>query len=361
MIFKEISKEDFAKFRKNLKGGGFYQRAERQYVRERMGWKVIFCGAFEKDELIAAGLVMGKGGNLILQMGPLMKKYDERTMKFFAKSLQDLAKERGYVTLEIYPDLLLSKRDVKGGVIEEFNQQKTYKIFEELDFRYKGRTTGVDPKVIRWMTVKDLSGFKDMQEIQASYKKNVRNKLRKISKDLKIHVLTDKSELGAWIAPLNDSNRKNGVESWGREIGYYEDIWDAFGDQVSFMEVRMKEGDVLVSSRMVFNFKDETETFSSGTIQEHKRMNGMTFMQDWQIEQCFNAGQKRVNFYGVDGDFSEANHLLEFKSGFGVVVEEYIGGFLYVVNPMKYRLGRAKRLVRRSGGAVKRKLKSIKK
>jgi lipid II:glycine glycyltransferase (peptidoglycan interpeptide bridge formation enzyme) len=294
---------------------------------------------------------MGKNGSLLLQMGPLMKKYDEKVMEYFVRSLTDYAQKNNYVTLEIYPSLLLSKRDVKGGVIEEFDQAKTFNIFKEVGFSYKGRTVEVDPKVIRWMSVKDLSPFKNLAEAQASYKKNVRNKLRKISKGLKIHVLTDKTELAEWIRPLNSSNQKNGVEGWGRGIDYYENVWDAFGKQVSFMEVRTLEDDKLVSSRMVFNFDDETETFSSGTIQELRRWNGMTYMQDWQINECLKAGQKRLNFYGIAGDFSEANHLLEFKSGFGIVIEEYIGGFIIVLRPGKYRMQKIRRKV---GGAVRR-------
>ena len=69
-------------------------------------------------------------------------------------------------------------------------------------------------------------------------------------------------------------------------------------------------------------------------------------MQDWQIERCFKRGIKRINFYGVDGDFSENNRLLEFKSGFGVEVEEYIGGFRYVINPFRYFVSRVKRKIR---------------
>ncbi len=350
MDFKEISGEEFAKFRKNIKGGGFYQRAERAAVRSRMGWNVYFLAATDSAKIVAAGLVMMKDGAALLQMGPLMKKYDIKTMRFFIEKLRDFAKEKKCATLEVYPALLLSIRDIKGETLESFDQNQTMNMFSDFGFKYKGRTVEVDPKVIRWMTVKDLSGFKNITEAQASYKKNVRNKLRKVSPMLKIHVLKEKSELAEWIKPLNDSNHKNGVESWGRGVDYYEDIWDAFGDQVSFMEVRTKEDDQLVSSRMVFNFDDETETFSSGTIQQHKKLNGMTFMQDWQIEQCLKAGQNRVNFYGVAGDFSDNNRLLEFKSGFGITVEEYIGGFMLVLDPLKYNLKRTVRLARRAGG-----------
>ena len=53
----------------------------------------------------------------------------------------------------------------------------------------------------------------------------------------------------------------------------------------------------------------------------------VSFDEIYAMKECFMKGIKRVNFYGMAGDFSPANHLLEFKSGFGIKVEEYIGGF----------------------------------
>ena len=52
---------------------------------------------------------------------------------------------------------------------------------------------------------------------------------------------------------------------------------------------------------------------------------------------------KRANFYGIDGDLSDNNKLLEFKSGFGVDIEEYVGGFRLILQPGKYRLNNAKK------------------
>ncbi len=347
MKFVEIDASEFDKFRKDIKGGGFYQRGARAELREKMGWDVKFFAAKKDSKIAAAGLSMMKDGNAILQLGPLMKKWDVEVFDFFIKNLTEYYDEEKAMALEVYPPLMLSRRAVHGEVLESFDQDETFKILEDEGFKYKGATVATDPKVIRWMTTKDLSEFKTLDEARASYKKNARNKLRKISKDLKIYVVKDKTELKDWILPLKSSNEKNHAESWGREVDYYEDMWDAFGDQVQFMEVRRKEDDKLISSRVVLYFDDETITFSSGTIQELRKMNGMTFLQDWQIGQCIERGQKRINFYGVDGDFSKDNHLLEFKSGFGVEVEEYIGGFIKVLNPAKYYGLKAARKVKR--------------
>ena len=63
----------------------------------------------------------------------------------------------------------------------------------------------------------------------------------------------------------------------------------------------------------------------------------MTFLQDWTLNNTIERGYKRINFYGLSGDFSKNNHLLEFKSGFGVVIEEYVGGFSLILDPKRYK------------------------
>ena len=72
---------------------------------------------------------------------------------------------------------------------------------------------------------------------------------------------------------------------------------------------------------------------------------------------------KRANFYGIDGDCSENNKLLEFKSGFGVDIEEYVGGFRLILQPGKYRLNNAKKagmkVLRGTRNAVRDGIKKI--
>ena len=51
--------------------------------------------------------------------------------------------------------------------------------------------------------------------------------------------------------------------------------------------------------------------------------------------------------------------MLEFKSGFDVNVEEYIGGFRYVLDPGKYQLAQAKRLAYRVGSKLVRSTRDL--
>jgi alanine adding enzyme len=245
------------------------------------------------------------------------------------------------VALEVFPPALLSIRDVKGEAVKEFDRKKVEKAFADAGFSYMGRTVELENKANRWMAVKNLKGFKTIEEIRASYKKNVRNKLRKISPELEVYELEDKSEIPLLAEAVDQSNHKNGVVS--RYLSYYEWMWDAWGDQTRFVVARRREDKAVVAGRILIYHPNEVVSFISGTTQRFKKLNGMTYLQDWLLEDCLKRGVKRANFYGIDGDFSSENKLLEFKSGFGVDIEEYIGGFRLILKPGMYRLNKAKK------------------
>ncbi len=345
MKFVELTRDEFQKFEEKNPQGNIMQSAERAELREEMGYNTYFLGLKDGEKVAAAGLVVERNREAWIQIGPLLDYDDTKMIREFLEGYLAFAEEKGFVEVEIFPPVLLSVRDVKGEKLKEFDRKKIFGVFEKLGFMHMGMTTKIEYKANRWMCVKDLSGIKTIEEARATYKKNVRNKLRKVSKELEVHVLTDKKELKDWIAALDSSNEKNGVKS-SRTEKYYRQIFDTFGDKVQFMVVRKKDDKEIVSSRVVFYRPNEVVTFVSGTVQKYKKLNGMTVMQDWQIEECLKRGIKRLNFYGMEGDFSENNRLLEFKSGFGVEIEEYIGGFKKVLRPTAYKIGKVKRKIR---------------
>jgi lipid II:glycine glycyltransferase (peptidoglycan interpeptide bridge formation enzyme) len=309
-----------------------------------MGWDVWLLGVKDGEKVLGGGLLMARRGEGLVQIGPIMDWENKKLVKFWLTGVQKFAKEQGLVVIEVFPPVLLAVRDVKGEVLEKFDREWLLELFRELGFRHLGWTMKLENKANRWMVVKDLGGYKTMDEVRASYKKNVRNKLRKIAPELEIYELREKSEVPMLAAVVDDSNAKNRVVS--RNMAYYEGIWDEWGKDARWVVARLKKSGEVVAGRILFYHPNEVVSFISGTAREFRRYNGMTFLQDWLLADSLERGCKRVNFYGIDGDFSGANPLLEFKSGFGVVVEEYIGGFRYVVNPRKYRAGKMKGAVR---------------
>lgn len=357
MEFVELEETEYRKFEQKNKYGNLYQMAERATLRRKMGWHAKLLGIKDGGKLVAGCLILMKDGMMMVPMGGLLDWNNKELVNFWLEGLVNYAMGNGAITLEVFPPLVLTVRDVKGEILEENNWDEVFKSFDEFEFVYEGKTTAIENKANRWVTVKDLSEFKSVDEVRSSYKKNVRNKLRKCTPALEIIEVKDKADLEDVAFAIEGSNTKNGVKS--RDISYYEDIYDIFGDQVHFMLARNKENGDAVAGRVIFDHPNETVSFISGTVQKYRQMNAMTVLQDDLLTKCFEKGVKRVNFYGMEGDFSEKNHLLEFKSGFGVKVEELIGGFKLIVDDRAYRNQEIMRTVRGVGGKVKKFIQSV--
>lgn len=362
MKFVELSEAEFREFEQKQKCGNFFQSVERKNLRKVMGWDVHLFGLKNDDKIKAAGLVMIKNGTARLALGPILDYSKPNLLLDFMKCMVEFCREEDLIEIEAYPPVLMSVRDVHGEKIAEYDVSKVKHVFEDLGFKYKGETVAVENVANRWMCVKDLSEIHNQDELRATYKKNVRNKLRKVSPLLEIDELKDKSQLPDFYVAITESDKKNGVVS--RKLDYWEDVWDVFGNKVHFVVVRKKETGEPVCARVHFDHPNEVVTFVSGTVQRFKQLNGMTFLQDWTLNNTIERGYKRINFYGLSGDFSKNNHLLEFKSGFGVVIEEYVGGFSLILDPKRYKRRQMKdgalnfaRKVKRDGENLVGKLK----
>ena len=362
MDFVELTDEEFKKFERKQPCGNFFQSSERAELRRKMGWNVYLLGVKEKSKVLAGCLLMERDRDALVQLGPIMDYADLKLVKFWVKSLLEFTKQHGFISIEVFPPVVISHREVDGTVKSSFDAKAIEKIFAEAGFTYMGRTVELENKANRWMAVKDLRGFKNMDEVRASYKKNVRNKLRKISPELEVYELSDKAEIPMLVEAVEQSNSKNGVTS--RYRTYYEWIWDAWGEDTRFVVARRKEDKAVVAGRILIYHPNEVVSFISGTTQKYKKLNGMTYLQDWLLDDCLKKGVMRANFYGIAGDFSSDNKLLEFKSGFGVDIEEYLGGYRMILNPKKYRLNQTKKkcfgILRSARNAVRDGVKKIK-
>ncbi|MCQ2570904.1 MAG: aminoacyltransferase [Candidatus Saccharibacteria bacterium] len=343
MNFVELTDAEFSKFERKQSCGNFFQSAERAELRRKMGWNVFLLGVKDESKIVAGCLLMERGGEALVQLGPILDYSNTKLLKFWVKSLIDFAKSHNFIALEVFPPKVIAVRNTAGEVVEDFDSKKVEDLFAEAGFRYLGRTVELENKANRWMAIKNLRDFKNIDEVRASYKKNVRNKLRKISPELEVYELKDKSEIPLLAEAVDQSNHKNGVVS--RYLSYYEWMWDAWGENTRFIVARRREDKAVVAGRILIYHPNEVVSFISGTTQRYKKLNGMTYLQDWLLEDCLERGVKRANFYGVDGIFTSENKLLEFKSGFGVDIEEYIGGFRLILNPGKYRINNAKKSV----------------
>lgn len=341
MALEIISAEEFAKFESKNRYGNFFQSVERAELRETMEFSSYLLGLKKEGKLVAVGLLVEKNREAWIQNGPILDWDDKKLTREFVKGVVEFAKSKKFLRLEIYPPVLLSVRDTDGNKIEEYNRKGLFKIFEEIGFHHKGMTTKMDFKSLRWVFVKNLGEAKTLEEAIATFGKSTRNKWRKTQKELDIYVLQDKKELKEWIKPLRESNERNNAKT--RSVKYFEDMWDLFGEKVRFIEARRKDTGEIVASQVEVWHKNELASFLSGVTEKYKKYNGMTAIKGYQIQECIENGQKRLNLYGIEGDFSDNNPLLMTKKSYGGVVEEYVGGFLMTLKPVGYFLMRVKR------------------
>ena len=334
MKLLELSEAEYKKFEQKHQYGNIMQEFERSELREWMGWNTFLLGTKEEGKVTSSCLLLERNRYAMVQMGPVLDWSDLAFVKKWLKALIDFCKEQGFTKLEIYPYVLLSVRDKHGEVLEKRDLSKLKKVFAELGFAYGGETVESPAKAMRWMSIKDISGMKSMDDVWASYKNTVRTMIRKHSPEVKIEEMKGKEELQDVALMFSESNLRNKVHD--RDLNYYSKIYDIFGDNVVFQIARKRDNDEPVAAHMFFVTDHEAVSYAAGISEKYKALNGMTLLNDAFFKYCLEHGISRCNLYGVNGDFEHPNHLLRFKAQFGITVEEYVGEFSVVLNEKAY-------------------------
>ena len=326
----ELSEADYRKFESKNQFGNLMQEYERAKLREWMGWKIHLIGSKEDKKVTSGCLMLERARYAMIQMGPVLDWDNLEFVKEWLKALLDYCKEQGIINVEIYPYVLMSVRDKHGEVLEKHDVSALKEVFEKLGFEYGGETVKIQPKAMRWLAIKDISGMKNMDEVWASYKHTMRTQIRRHGPEVSVDELKDISELQEVATMIGESNLRNKVND--RNLDYYKKIYEIFGKNVVFHIARKRDDGEPVAAHMFFITDHEAVSYSAGISEKYKSFNGMTLLNNAFFEYCLNHGISRCNMYGVAGDFTSENRLLSYKTQFGIKVEEYIGGFTYVLD-----------------------------
>ena len=89
MKFVELSDDEFRRYERKQPCGNFFQSAERAELRRNMGWNVYLLGVKNDSKIVSACLLMERGGDALVQLGPIMDYGDLKTIKFWIKSNLD--------------------------------------------------------------------------------------------------------------------------------------------------------------------------------------------------------------------------------------------------------------------------------
>ena len=345
--FAELDSKDWDEFERSHPDSQFLQGVQRLNKRRQMGYQSHIVGIKQGKEIIAGGVLLGRNNEFWMPYGPLIDWDNTELVHYFLKHIIGFSHEKGFVKIEIFPRVLLSIRDNKGTVLDSWDRSDLKQQFSAASFSYQGETVNYQMKAGRWAFVKDLSGIETVDQLRASYRKTLRARLRQTEGEVEMVALT-RDELPTLIGLIDDSDERNGVS--GRELKYYQLMYDAFGDDIQFMVARKTDDHTPIAGAIFIRHGHEISSYLSGMDRRYRHLNGRAWLQDYMMTKYLGTDVTRVNFFWIEGRFSD-NHLLELKSGFGGVVEEYIGGFEKVLRPAHYH---SKKLIQKGKRLAKK-------
>ncbi len=306
--------------------------------REALGWDTHPLLLKDDATVVGACILAGKRGRYEIALGPLLDFKNEALATEFLGLISDYVKRIGGSAIEIYPNSVYQTRDASGQVIDG-PAPEVPALFAKAGWKHKGFTTNYDYTANRWVFVKDLSQLHTEAELLSSYRQTTRQTIRKLEAERYSVRKLAYDELAIIKALIDSSNERNEVHN--RPLSYYEHLFTAYGDAVEFL-VMYYDQKIPISAGIFVSHPKELAYFHSGADSRYRQLYGGHFLQHYVMKRAIAHGVKRYNFYGVTGHFTK-NPLLVYKSGFRGVVEEYVGGFVKVVNPAKHHAQKALR------------------
>ena len=327
MNFTELTEQEFRHFVKKCKVKDFLQSYEMYRRYQRKGQEAYLVGVKrseegKSDELVAGALV--EASHTVLQQkffnaprGFLMN-YEAmesgEILETMTVGLKKFLKEKDGMVLEISPKVA---RKVKG---EWEDGGRTKETLERLGYKNLGEYEQV--KWIYTLETKD----REVEELKASFRKGHKLSIRYATEryGLKVRELK-RSELKLLKEVADAAGERHGFRA--PEVGYFEEMWDAFGEKVKFVVSEMKDKNtgewVITAGAMFIIYGGEVVYLFSGSLSEYKKYGGPHLIQWKMIQYALKFGLK-YNFYGTH----PGDGVYEFKAGFRGEMEELLGTFM---------------------------------
>jgi alanine adding enzyme len=112
-----------------------------------------------------------------------------------------------------------------------------------------------------------------------------------------------------------------------------------------------QSGAVPVNAGLFIRQGGELVYLFGGSRSAYLCLNAVYLLQEHMMRRCYDWGIRHYNFYGVSGVFDPADAtygVLAFKQAFGGYIDELIGDFTLVLDPLRYRAGQLAGRLRRT-------------
>ena len=354
-------------------------------------WDSCITGVYQKDKLVASGLILIKHLPLSFTMmyiprGPIMDYENKELVKFYLKELKKWAKTKHCLFISFDPAIKLREFDLDHK--DKPDDQKALSIINNLQDNkaiYKGKTLKIEetiqprfhmglyytddlnshlPKstiksckaaIKRHVNVKvadhsEVEKFAKMIELTEKHKNvHLRNEeyFRKILDVYKedatlyladVNVNTYKKELEDSIQIANDT-LQNETATNNAKNKALQTIKNSEKELLTINDLASKyPNDTIIAGCLIVGFGNTCEMLYAGRNDDFNSFRPQYYLYTKKIEHSFKQGYQYVNMGGIEGTLDDG--LSKFKANFNPVIIEYVGEFDLPVMPLLYKLAK---------------------
>jgi alanine adding enzyme len=400
--FTTLTEEEFRSHALNNELSNFLQTPAMKRLREQRGWSAEYVGVKDGETVVASAMLARMkirfGYYYDIDGGFIADYSNKEVVTTFIDGLKKYLKEKGALYVTMTPNITYQERDWNGTAVGK-PDNATLELLKSLGFSHHGFEHGFSNSSPRWVFVKDMEGL-EATSLRKSYQKDANYSLKKTAqfgiqiRDLDYDELPKFKKLTEHTAERRSFNDK--------DLSYYQTVYKEFGDSAKFVvaeinfatyidnlnqrknELQERLNGIYAdleknpNSRKKNNqkreFEDELRTFDkrikeaeefrkedgnediilagalfiigaheviylfSGTYDKYKNFYAPFLIQDKMLELTVERGIPKYNFYGINGNFDGSDGVLKFKQSFTGNVEEKIGSFDLVIQPIKYKI-----------------------
>ena len=355
-------------------------------------WDSCITGVYQKDKLVASGLILIKHLPLSFTMmyiprGPIMDYENKELVKFYLKELKKWAKTKHCLFISFDPAIKLREFDLDHK--DKPDDQKALSIINNLQDNkaiYKGKTLKIEetiqprfhmglyytddlnshlPKstiksckaaIKRHVNVKvadhsEVEKFAKMIELTEKHKNvHLRNEeyFRKILDVYKedatlyladVNVSTYKKELEDSIKAANDT-LQNETATNNAKNKALQTIKNSEKELLAINDLANKypSDETIIAGGLMVGFGNTCEMLYAGRNDDFNSFRPQYYLYTKKIEHSFKQGYQYVNMGGIEGTLDDG--LSKFKANFNPVIIEYVGEFDLPVMPLLYKLAK---------------------
>lgn len=234
--------------------------------------------------------------------------------------LKEVAKRnKGYV-IKIDPEISVKET--------AFTQHLT-----KLGFQHLGTARNFENVQPEFVYCFDYQG-RNEAELMMSFKSDYRNRIRKSERKGVIVKICGKEALDEFVDLMKETGERDGFST--RPASYFASILDNLGDNCRLYMAYLEGKPIAGTIAIRFG---RTMKYQYGASSNAHRNAYPNYLLQWRMIQWgLESGCEVYDFGGISGDLEDQdNHLYglyRFKRGFNGYVEQFVGEFDYVINPL---------------------------